>query len=342
MQNNLKNKIIIILSIFFVVFSISVSTTFAKVKISDFILFSKYTADTHVSGSLKIDKCDFNGKTYSMITSMPESDGGTNLYDEKGKSFGGWGGMLPDEMNTNCDVNCKDIRKNASCENIFSQSFDGKIMKDIYNLQKLNLAKYISKPKVETISATYGHISSTCLPPDFTVCKPDFALNFMGKVDGQKSATKVWAQYWSKNSVKKQTTPHNLYYPLKDAKNEIAVSANPPDGIYRYRIVAKNAAGITYGKIKEIKVNSVKKEERYVGDGCKVVSGCNGPIECVDLSKDTTNFVTTCEYRQEYECYKAKTARCEKQTNGSCGWTENEELKMCKVKAKESLQTVIN
>jgi hypothetical protein len=36
---------------------------------------------------------------------------------------------------------------------------------------------------------------------------------------------------------------------------------------------------------------------------------------------------STCEYRAEYACYR--TAVCERQSNGACGWTENAALKAC-------------
>jgi hypothetical protein len=50
-------------------------------------------------------------------------------------------------------------------------------------------------------------------------------------------------------------------------------------------------------------------------------TGCSGQV-CSDQE-----VVTTCEYRTEYECYKK--ARCERQTNGDCGWTQTKELTSC-------------
>jgi hypothetical protein len=52
------------------------------------------------------------------------------------------------------------------------------------------------------------------------------------------------------------------------------------------------------------------------------VGGCSGQI-CSDR-KDT---VSTCEYRSEYACYR--TARCERQASGACGWTPTAELTSC-------------
>lgn len=56
------------------------------------------------------------------------------------------------------------------------------------------------------------------------------------------------------------------------------------------------------------------------------VTGCSGQI-CADDDR-----ITTCEYRAEYACYPA--ARCERQTDGRCGWTETAELTRCRQRAK--------
>jgi eight-cysteine-cluster-containing protein len=50
-------------------------------------------------------------------------------------------------------------------------------------------------------------------------------------------------------------------------------------------------------------------------------TGCSGQV-CAD-----EEVVTTCEYRTEYECYKA--AKCERQANGKCGFTDTPELRRC-------------
>lgn len=50
-------------------------------------------------------------------------------------------------------------------------------------------------------------------------------------------------------------------------------------------------------------------------------TGCSGQI-CADQ-----DMVSTCEYRPEYVCYK--NARCERQSNGQCGWTQTAELSSC-------------
>jgi len=54
-------------------------------------------------------------------------------------------------------------------------------------------------------------------------------------------------------------------------------------------------------------------------------AGCSSQL-CVD-SKVAAETVTTCEYREIYGCYKS--ARCERQSNGQCGFTPSNELSLC-------------
>jgi len=55
--------------------------------------------------------------------------------------------------------------------------------------------------------------------------------------------------------------------------------------------------------------------------GC-YIGGCSGQI-CSD-QKDVDS---TCEYKEEYACYK--TATCARQTNGQCGWMQTPALAAC-------------
>ncbi len=52
------------------------------------------------------------------------------------------------------------------------------------------------------------------------------------------------------------------------------------------------------------------------------VGGCSS-----QLCSDSPGMASTCEYREEYACYRS--ARCERQSNGSCGWTPTAELNSC-------------
>jgi hypothetical protein len=52
------------------------------------------------------------------------------------------------------------------------------------------------------------------------------------------------------------------------------------------------------------------------------VGGCSGQI-----CSDREGVISTCEFRPEYACYRS--ARCERQANGACGWTRTPELTSC-------------
>lgn len=56
------------------------------------------------------------------------------------------------------------------------------------------------------------------------------------------------------------------------------------------------------------------------------IDGCSGQL-CVDGSSPVR--VTTCEYKEEYGCYKLPGVRCERQANGVCGWTTTAEFSIC-------------
>ena len=54
---------------------------------------------------------------------------------------------------------------------------------------------------------------------------------------------------------------------------------------------------------------------------CKV-TGCSGQI-----CSDDEHVVTTCEWIEQYACYQ--TAKCERQIDGKCGWTQTDQLIKC-------------
>jgi hypothetical protein len=59
-----------------------------------------------------------------------------------------------------------------------------------------------------------------------------------------------------------------------------------------------------------------------VSAGSCYVGGCSGQI-----CSDQEGAISTCEYREEYACYKS--ARCERQPDGECGWTQTPTLFAC-------------
>jgi eight-cysteine-cluster-containing protein len=58
--------------------------------------------------------------------------------------------------------------------------------------------------------------------------------------------------------------------------------------------------------------------------GACVTGGCSGTV-CQDADAEPT--MTTCEWRDEYACYRD--AACERQADGACGWTQSESLTAC-------------
>lgn len=69
-----------------------------------------------------------------------------------------------------------------------------------------------------------------------------------------------------------------------------------------------------------LEIRSVAPREVSTG-GC-YVGGCSGQI-----CSDRDDVVSTCEWREEYACYQR--ARCERQADGQCGWTQTDELRQC-------------
>jgi hypothetical protein len=57
--------------------------------------------------------------------------------------------------------------------------------------------------------------------------------------------------------------------------------------------------------------------------GACIKTGCSGTV-CAEPGKDV---VTTCEFRPEYACYND--AKCERQADGACGWTQTPALAAC-------------
>ncbi|HRH25552.1 MAG TPA: hypothetical protein PLD99_01185 [Parcubacteria group bacterium] len=65
-----------------------------------------------------------------------------------------------------------------------------------------------------------------------------------------------------------------------------------------------------------------KRAQAPIGaKGC-FVAGCSSQI-----CSDKEEMVSTCEFRAEYACYRS--AKCERQASGQCGWTDTSELRMC-------------
>lgn len=79
-----------------------------------------------------------------------------------------------------------------------------------------------------------------------------------------------------------------------------------------------NAQGITIGE------PNPSTPKPVASGGC-MVGGCSGQL-CGE-SKNPDDMMSTCEYREQYACYKS--ASCERQANGQCGWTMDTVLTQC-------------
>jgi len=73
------------------------------------------------------------------------------------------------------------------------------------------------------------------------------------------------------------------------------------------------------------------KPEPIPSGGC-IVGGCSSQL-CVDAVHG--DVASTCEWFEEYACYKSAT--CERQVNGLCGWTVTPELERCIANARVNL-----
>src|SRR3989338_7741561 len=81
----------------------------------------------------------------------------------------------------------------------------------------------------------------------------------------------------------------------------------------------------------EIEVEEEKEESNLI---CKI-GGCSGQL-CGE-SSFVDNAVTTCEWKEEYDCYQ-KHGKCEIQANGKCGWAQTKDLLECIEKNKDKIE----
>lgn len=58
-----------------------------------------------------------------------------------------------------------------------------------------------------------------------------------------------------------------------------------------------------------------------------IVAGCSGQL-CISDSPEGAGGISTCEWREEYGCYKAH-GECVEQQDGQCGWTQTPALLSC-------------
>ncbi len=67
---------------------------------------------------------------------------------------------------------------------------------------------------------------------------------------------------------------------------------------------------------------SVQKKSTATAAGNCYIGGCSA-----EVCSDQKDVASNCIYKEEFMCYKSAT--CERQSNGSCGWTQISSLAMC-------------
>ena len=68
--------------------------------------------------------------------------------------------------------------------------------------------------------------------------------------------------------------------------------------------------------------------KQVLEDGC-MITGCSG-TGCTETEEfQQQPYTTSCEWKSEYACFR--TARCERQSDGRCGWTKTLQLQTCQM-----------
>lgn len=91
--------------------------------------------------------------------------------------------------------------------------------------------------------------------------------------------------------------------------------------MYLFRII-DNAVKVGEKILSTFKLTGGDNNTPDIG-GCQI-AGCSNQL-CVE--SDAKNTISTCIYSPTFACYK--NAKCAKQANGKCGWTQTDELKQC-------------
>ncbi len=87
---------------------------------------------------------------------------------------------------------------------------------------------------------------------------------------------------------------------------------------------SRNASSVSSSRSSSVASSSSSTgAQAYEGPGC-MIGGCSNQI-C--SNEDDEPVITNCMWTEAYACYR--TARCEMQTGGSCGWTQNSDLTQC-------------
>lgn len=87
--------------------------------------------------------------------------------------------------------------------------------------------------------------------------------------------------------------------------------------------------------VQETKPSPDPSPDECTSDSDCGIGGCSGQV-CTAAS-EAAGLITTCEYREEYGCYKLTSCGC---VNGRCAWRESAEFKGC-VDAARSQQQLL-
>lgn len=123
------------------------------------------------------------------------------------------------------------------------------------------------------------------------------------------------------------SAPGYWYIGGTSTTNKIAIFQTK-NTVYKITMFGYRGAGSHYSScpINDKILSTFKLINTSPTDSVKcVVGGCSGQL-CVEASK-ADGMVSTCEYTPSYACYKSAT--CEQQVSGECGWTQTEELTAC-------------
>lgn len=100
----------------------------------------------------------------------------------------------------------------------------------------------------------------------------------------------------------------------KSQEVTISTSTKPETSVSPYQFVFVGGT--------ESRIRLMVENAKSVATGGCYIGGCSAQI-----CSDQKDVVSTCEYREAYACYK--TATCERQSNGQCGWTQTPGLAAC-------------
>lgn len=125
--------------------------------------------------------------------------------------------------------------------------------------------------------------------------------------------------------LKSETDTINTKVPIQDRSDYIITEPAPP---------SQNNLADPDRKPDEV-INDPKPSPSQNNTGSCYVGGCSS-----QLCSDKKDMVSTCEWRESYACFR--TATCERQSDGQCGWTETPELKACIIDAdsKSNIQVM--